>query len=173
MVLYKNILEDSRENFFVKNSSGIVYDCGIGRPGDLYKFRQAVSELTGFKQPILKYSFGLLLTAYIITFILYTDFFKIFINTLLMQKNPPLLFLYSKTDKIIGSDNISEFIKGKKGLFPMTPIRSVLYEDAEHTMIYKKYPDDYLKHIKEHLRLCNCDSEHLSNRESSKKINQF
>lgn len=175
MVIFQNVLSDTKEKskLFMKNCVGIVYDSAPGEPGDLINFAQAIMELMGIKQAVMKYSFAAMLVAYFKIYFFFTDFFKNFIEIQLKANTPPLLFLYSKADKLIGSDKISEFVQEKKRLFPNTPIKSVVYEDAGHIMIYKKYPIDYLKHIKEHLQLCNCDLQCVLDRKPSKNNNKI
>ena len=40
----------------------------------------------------------------------------------------------------------------------------MVYEDAEHVMIYQKYPQDYLKHIREHLIACGLQLNNNNNK---------
>jgi len=69
----------------------------------------------------------------------------------------PNLYMYSKADKLISYREITNFVEEKQKLFPNLYVKSVVYEDADHVLIYAKYPNDYLKNIVEHLSICNLD----------------
>lgn len=73
------------------------------------------------------------------------------------KRQVPMLVLYSKVDKLLAAEEIEENLKKRKSLYPNLMIKSKMYPDAEHVMIYQKYPEDYLKHVKEHIEFCKLD----------------
>jgi hypothetical protein len=36
-------------------------------------------------------------------------------------------------------------------------LKTVVYNDAEHVLLYAKHPEDYVKHIIEHINYCKLD----------------
>ncbi len=87
----------------------------------------------------------------------------------MIKVNLPTLFIYSKNDKLIAPENISKFIKEKKQLYPNSYLKSIVYDDPEHCMIYLKYPNEYECLIKEHIQICLCHSN-IENIEIKNKI---
>ena len=164
-IIYQHVLNEinktnSEYDFFGRNQVGLVFDSTPGwPPSQFYKFTQSVYELTGSestKNYLISAMLVLLFKTYC-TIQFGNDYFSRFFRTLLHdnRENIPTLFLYSKADKLVDVNNIEKFVSDRKKLLPNLKIKSVVYEDAEHVMIYQKYPDDYLKHIKQHLELCN------------------
>ena len=82
-----------------------------------------------------------------------------FLQQIKESEEPSALYIYSKADKLISATNIAKHIAEKRVRFPNAYLKSHVYEDAEHTMIYMKYPESYLSHIKEHLNVCQLNLE--------------
>ena len=65
--------------------------------------------------------------------------------------------MYSKADKLISPHEITKNIEEKRKLYPNVYVKSVIFEDADHVLIYAKYPNDYIKNVLEHISVCNLD----------------
>jgi len=55
----------------------------------------------------------------------------------------PLLFIYSKTDKLMPHTYVSLLIDAKKKQNPSRHINSKLFEEAQHVSIMMKHPEEY------------------------------
>ncbi len=129
-------------------------------PGDLFGFISAILDLTGnFKFGPLKYFTTSFLVVYFKAYFFFTNYFVGFLQQIKESEEPSALYIYSKADKLISATNIAKHIAEKRVRFPNAYLKSHVYEDAEHTMIYMKYPESYLSHIKEHLNVCQLNLE--------------
>ena len=75
----------------------------------------------------------------------------------------PFLFMYSKVDKLINAVEIKKFIDEKQKRYPNQYIKTVVYDDAEHVLLYLKHPEDYIKNINNHLIFCKIDMPTILN----------
>ena len=66
----------------------------------------------------------------------------------------PTLHLYTKTDKIVPHEIVSENIEIRRRNFPQQTIVPVLFETGEHVKIYLEHPEKYLELVKEHIKRC-------------------
>ena len=159
--------------FFKKNQMGVIYDSAPGLPGNLFDFINAILELSGIKFTPLRIMTVSFLTVYFKGYFFLTNYFLSFLETVMKVQAPPSLYMYSKADKLISAENISKFIEDKKKLFPGAYSKSVVYEEAAHTQIYRMYPEDYLKNVREHLIVCKCDLESILNDEEDRSANEL
>ena len=134
-IIYQHVLNEAKKEnspyaFILNNQAGLICDSCPGWPPTQYK--QWVIDRLGF------------------------DYFSGFLNTLLNDKreNISTLYLYSKSDAVIDPNEIEKFIQQRRKKMPTLSIKTAVYEDAEHVMIYQKYPAEYLTQIREHLILC-------------------
>lgn len=174
-IIYQHILNEFKTNqnsefqFVNKNQAGLIFDSSPGLPpNQFFQFTQSVYDLIETKESsstskclkeyILAAMFVVFFKGYIF-FQFGNDYFSKFFRNLLNDDRDhiPTLFLYSKADKLVADGNIENFIGDRRKKCPKLFIRTVVYEDADHVMIYQKYPLDYLKHIKQHLSDCNLD----------------
>ena len=168
-------------DFFEANHRGFIADSGFGWATKYFDFINGISNLI---EPQVKFKplRFLIATVIITTFNGYrlmhlgNDYFTNTFKTILSDTRPiPMLFLYSKADKLISSVEISKFIEQKRHLFPNVYIKSVVYDDADHVLLYAKYPQDYLKNIIEHIHVCNLDVKKVLTEKNvySKEIDHF
>ena len=75
----------------------------------------------------------------------------------------PFLFMYSKVDKLINAVEIKKFIDEKQKRYPNQYIKTVVYDDAEHVLLFLKHPDDYTKNINNHLIFSKIDMPTIFN----------
>lgn len=166
-IIYQHVLnelkkQDSLYEFVGRNQSGVIFDSTPGwPPSEFFQFSNSVYTLMpqkGVKEYTLAVLFVLFFKGYCF-FQFGNDYYSKFFQTLLndQRDNIPTLFVYSKIDKLVAFYNIEQFIKERKSKLPNLYIKSVSFDDAEHVMIYQKYPIDYLKLIKQHLSVCNLD----------------
>ncbi len=66
----------------------------------------------------------------------------------------PTLYIYSKIDSLISPDEIQKMIDERKQMYPGDYIKTSVFEDAQHVLIFKQYPEKYTELIKEHLAVC-------------------
>jgi hypothetical protein len=83
----------------------------------------------------------------------------------------PFLFMYSKKDKLISPVEIKKFIDEKMKLHPNQYIKSIVYDDGEHVLLYLKHPEDYVRNINEHLGLCKIEMGTILNSLNIDKLN--
>ena len=71
--------------------------------------------------------------------------------------------MYSKVDKLINAVEIKKFIDEKQKRYPNQYIKTVVYDDAEHVLLFLKHPDDYTKNINNHLIFSKIDMPTIFN----------
>ena len=155
--------------FMTNNLCGFIEDSGFGwihNPYDLYIGIYNLIE-NQFRNKLVRalVSSALALVCELFRLIhLGNDYFSVSFRT--MQNDSlqiPFLFLYSKIDKLVSPIEIAKFIDGKKKRNPNQYIKTVVYDDAEHVLLYAKHPEDYAKHINEHIKLCQIDMPTILN----------
>lgn len=126
----------------------------------MFQFITAILDLSGnFKFAPMKYITVSFLVVYFKAYFFLTNYFVGFLQTVKKTEEPPALYMFSKADKLISAANIAKHIEEKRKRFPNIYLKSEVYEDAEHTMIYLKYPESYLANIREHLGVCKLNME--------------
>ena len=177
----KSMVYSKEYDFFEKNEKGLIADSGFGWPNNIFDLTVGIYNLLENQvkikpiRMVIATSVVALYNAYRLVH-LGNDYFANAFRTILNDKRPlPILFMYSKIDKLISSTEIARFIAKKRQLFPSQYIKSVVYEDAEHVLLYAKYPDDYLKNIIEHIGVCNLDLKQILNKSNlySEQIDSF
>jgi hypothetical protein len=168
-ILYQHILNEINDNrnekynFFRKNHKGFIIDSAIG---SLVAPHKLLSGVAGLLQSQIKFSpLRYLIAAYLVVYwqvydYLYKDshyFAKAFNTALHDNITVPTLNFYSTEDKLISPEKIAKFFETRKKLYPDMHLKTVVYNDAEHVLLYAKHPEDYLKHILDHLNYCRLD----------------
>jgi hypothetical protein len=146
--------------FFEQNQRGFIADSGFGWPANYFDLITGISNLiepqVKFKPLRFMIAFSIVNTYNGYRLIhLGKDYFANAFETMKKDARVPNLYMYSKADKLISAREITKYIDDKRKLFPNLYIKSVVYEDADHVLIYAKYPEDYLKNIIEHISACN------------------
>ena len=156
--------------FMTNNLCGFIGDSNFGWSHNPYDLFNGISNLLE-NQLRNKLVRALVSSAVVATYELYRlatmgkDYFSNALEVLLNDDlQIPFLFMYSKVDKLISPLEIQKFIDEKKRRNPNQYIKTVVYDDAEHVLLYAKYPEDYVKHINEHLKLCRIDLPTVLNR---------
>ncbi|XP_064077947.1 transmembrane protein 53-like [Macrobrachium nipponense] len=68
------------------------------------------------------------------------------------QSRCPQLFLYSKADKLISSDDVDFFIAERQKLG--IPVMAKCWTDSQHVQHYRQYPDEYTNSVYNFLTTC-------------------
>lgn len=160
-VIYQHVLRDMspKASLFKQNQAGVIFDSAPGEPVEMPEFLDEIVKISGVSFRPLRSMTVTILLKYFKVFI--EDNFLNYLKTVKETILPPCLYMYTRSDKIISANKIAEFIEEKEELFPNMYSKSVVYEDGEHAMIMVKHPDDYLKQIVQHLKVCNCDLDHV------------
>ena len=172
-ILYQHIIKEINQQktdyeFFRANQKSAIFDSspGWGKPSNLIhgiadlvraRFTNVVTRYivsTLFLSMMLVYHFSTLGNHY------FNNMFKIVLKD---PRPVPCLFIYSLADILVDPANIANFILKKKKLFPQLYVKSIVYDGAEHVSIFQKYPEDYLKHVTEHLEYCKVDIKSILN----------
>jgi hypothetical protein len=177
-IVYKTVIEEANKKnspyeFFKRNQRGIIFDSCPGFTVNPFKLMMGIADLL---EPhsrfwIVRNTISSLIVSFgaFYWFFHFKEHFDRMYTTLLKDERMiPTLVLYSKKDKLIAWDRIAKFIDEKKQLFPSMPLKSVLYDDADHVLIYAKHPEDYLKHIREHIYTCKLNIDFALNSQNSK-----
>ena len=86
--------------------------------------------------------------------ILFNDnnYFKIFLDAMVEDKfNNPMLVFYSKSDQLISSTSILDFVEKRRSAVLNSNIKTVEFLGSEHCSHYLKYPKVYYDHLKNHI----------------------
>lgn len=169
-VLYNQILreisgpEPSKEyNFFKLNHRTDILDSAIGWPVPGYKLLGGMADLLSlhYDNPVKRYSAAF---AIVILYEAYyyanfgNDYFSKAYETINYDSRClPTLSMYSKGDKLISAKSIAKMIRIRRKAYPNIYIKEVVFEDADHVLLYPKYPEEYVKHIHDHLNYCKLD----------------
>jgi hypothetical protein len=167
-IIYQYILDEIKDgknekyNFFRQNHNGFIIDSAIGSTAASHRLLGGVASLlqNQIKFTPTRYLIAsALVTTWKVYDILYQDnyFAKAFDTALHDNRPVPTLNLYSTEDKLICPEKIAKFFETRKKIYPDMYLKTVVYNDAEHVLLYAKHPEDYLKHIVEHLKYCKLD----------------
>lgn len=162
-MLNNNQFNHQDYEFMSKNMSGIICDSGYGWPHNPLELTKGVTILleNQIKNRLLSLivATGFVFSLNVYLFSMFgKDKFSVSYRTLVNDRiEVPFLFMYSKGDKILDPVDMYNFTIAKKRLLPNLYIKSAVFEDAEHVLIYLKYPEDYTKNIVEHLKVCKID----------------
>jgi hypothetical protein len=162
-MLNNNEFNHEDYEFVSKNICGIICDSGYGWPHNPFELTKGVTGLleSQFKNKILSLfvATGFVISLNVYFLIMFgRDKFSVSYRTLVNDRiEVPFLFLYSKGDRILDPNDMHNFTLAKKRILPNLYIKSVVYEDADHVLIYLKYPEDYTNNIIEHLKVCEID----------------
>jgi hypothetical protein len=183
VIMYHHIINEIKNgkskkyNFFTQNHKGIIYDSAIGLLGKRPILIQAVADIikNDIKFAPLRYfiatSFALI---YWIKYeIIQKDvdyFSKTFNITLNDDRLVPTLSLYSIADRVVDPKNIVKHFDSRKKLYPDLYLKTVIYDDADHTLLYPNHTEDYVKHVVEHLKYCKLDLKTVLDHELYKEI---
>jgi hypothetical protein len=164
-VLYHHIInelntEKSDYEFFKKNHRSLIIDSAFGWPTSPLVLRAGISDLIQNQVPLQPFRF--LLSSFFVTLAVSyhllhfgEHYFKKAFDTISRDKRDvPTLMIFSKADKLISAESIDQMANARMKLYPNLYVKKVIYEDAEHVLIYVKHTEEYLKHVKEHLELC-------------------
>jgi hypothetical protein len=167
-VLYHHIInelntEQSQYEFFKRNHRSLIIDSAFGWTTKPLVLRAGISDLIQSQVPIQPFRF--LLSSFFVTLAvgyhflhLGEHYYKKAFDTITRDKRDvPTLMIYSKADKLISAESIEQMANARMKLYPNLYVKKVVYEDAEHVLIYVKHMDEYLNHVKEHLKLCKLD----------------
>ena len=163
--IYRHIINAIRSNyeygFISKNQVGVIFDSGPGKITGFFKLISGIHDIlkTEVKVKSVRFLIAAVLAS---TFTSYfylkfdnehvSDSIRVVLSD---DRELPVLVLYSKNDKLVSAEKIEEFVDKKQKLQPENVnIRSYNFENADHAMIYLKYPREYVQHIKEHLKIC-------------------
>lgn len=167
-IIYHHLIRSfnqSEFNFIKQNQKGQIFDSGMGWPHSFAKLHKGIKHLLEpqIKSDIARRSIATFLCVLLDVYALVTrndNYFTRAFDEVINDKRINLhsLYLYSKTDKLINPIDISARIEERKNkLLDQSYLKTVLYDEADHVLLYAKYPDDYLKHIKQHLKDCNLE----------------
>jgi hypothetical protein len=169
-IVYQHILSEinkdggSKEyDFFKKNHKALIFDSAPGWPVPPIRLVQGISDLNRYqlKNCLIRYSVSSLIVMYALSYHFFqfgNHYFTRMYNALRDDpRSIPTLSMYSKADKLLSSVNMQHQIEQRKLKQPNLYLKSVVYEDAEHVMIFLKYPERYLELVNEHLKLCKVD----------------
>ena len=184
VVIYHHIINEIKNgksekyDFFRQNQKGLIHDSAIGLPGTRPILIQAVSDIikNNIKFAPLRY---LIATSLVLTYwIKYEiiqkdrDYFTGTFNTAMNDDRLiPTLGLYSTKDRIIDPNNIAKYFENRKKLFPELYLKTVVYNDGDHTLLYPNHQEDYVKHVVDHLKYCKLDLKTALGDELYKNIN--
>jgi hypothetical protein len=151
---------------FMFNQRGQIFDSGMGWVHGYFQLYEGLNNLleTEFKSEIVKRlvsaNICLILFGYTVITLnnnYFTNAFQRVIDD--KRKDIATLYLYSRADKLISHHDITkkydERLQILKNYNINSYIKSVIYDDADHVLIYAKHTDNYLKQIKQHLKVCN------------------
>ena len=168
-ILYQYILHEIKDgknekyNFFRQNHKGFIIDSAIG---SLVASHKLLGGVAGLLESQIKFTPAkyLVASALVATWKAYDYFYqdshyfaKAFYAALHDNNPVPTLNLYSTQDKLICPEKIANFFQKRKELYPDMYLKTVVYNDADHVLLYAKHPEDYLKHIIEHVNYCKLD----------------
>jgi hypothetical protein len=168
-IVYQHIIMEinreggSREyNFFKLNHRAAIYDSspGWGRLVDLWSGVADLTKTIANPAPIRYF----LSTLFLCMGLMYhyahlgRHYFTNMFEVIGSDPRPvPSLYIYSKSDLLIYHENIARFMARRRALLPDLYQKSVVYETGDHVMLYMKYPEEYVRHVSDHLRLCKLD----------------
>lgn len=159
-IIYQYILSNDaiEYDFFKRNQKSAIFDSAPGWAHSGLKFLVGIEDLvkndlpSTFMAPVrylLAGTFVGLISAYHYS-TSGKHYFTNAFETLLNDLRPiPTLVFYSTRDKLISAERIKELIERRRSKGAL--IDSVVYDDCEHVMLYVKHPEDYSKHMYEHL----------------------
>jgi hypothetical protein len=165
-IFYQHIIHQMNQQnknweFFKLNHRAAIYDSSPGWPHSALPLWHGIADLN---RPLNFFARYLISTVLVSCAALYhygqlgKNYFTVVFDRIINDKRPvPTLIMYSEADKLIDPKSIKEMIIKRKQLHKDLYLKTVVFKDADHVLIYKKYPDDYLKHITEHLKMCNLD----------------
>ncbi|CAF0994606.1 unnamed protein product [Brachionus calyciflorus] len=169
-ILYQHIINEinkptqSEYDFFKQNHKAVIFDSAPGYPKKYDKVYRGVQGLISQQVKFSPLSHALAISFLALSYIYVklnpnNYFFEMYKTVINDPRHVPSLYMYSTIDKLIPGENIKENIEMRKKNHPNLYVKEVVYDDAEHVLLYQKHPQDYLKHIYEHLKLCKVDIE--------------
>ena len=173
-ILYQHIINEITQNkssyeFFKTNHRAAIFDSAPGLAVSPMQLLRGISDLIKpqFKSAIMRYLVSSVLVSGAVGYHLvnlgdhyFTNMYKTFQAD---SRLVPTLVFYSTIDKLISGKNIAEQCRQKKLLHPNLYLKAIEYTDAEHVLIYAKHPDEYLKYVSDHLRMCRLDIKTVLN----------
>jgi hypothetical protein len=149
--------------FFKLNHRAAIYDSAPGLPVPFLRLWTGIADLNKSQNFLTRYLIATIVTSSYAVYHLgklkkhyFTDAFEKIIN----DKRPvPTLVMYSEADKLIDPKSVDEMAERRKRLHTELYLKTVVYKDADHVLIYNKYPHEYVKHIKEHLEMSKLDTK--------------
>lgn len=146
-------------SFFGKNQVGTLFDSCVGLNTTYRTLIEGVAGSVG-GNAFIKYAVGVSIASFVwalLPFFPNNYYVRGFKKCTMDRRQLPSLFIYSKGDKLIDPAQIAKLCALKRETFPDMYIKQAVFEDAEHVLIYKKYPEQYVELIKEHLKVCDLD----------------
>jgi hypothetical protein len=153
-------------SFFGKNQVGTIFDSCVGLNHPFWPLIQGIAGSIN-ANVFVRYSIAVALSSAVsalLPFFPNNYFVRAFRTCTMDQRKLPTLFIYSKGDKLIDPKQIANWIEVKRKAFPDMYIKTSVFDDAEHVLIFKRYPDQYVELIKEHLRVCEADLNQFTSR---------
>lgn len=146
-------------SFFGKNQVGTLFDSCVGLNTS---YRTLIEGVAGSVSgsALIKYAVGVSIASFVwalLPFFPNNYYVRGFKKCTMDRRQLPSLFIYSTGDKLIDPAQIAKLCALKRETFPGMYIKQAVFEDAEHVLIYKKYPEQYVELIKEHLKVCDLD----------------
>jgi len=176
-IIYQNLIDiysskyvplsrDFRVNemkFLGENQQGIVFDSALGMPVPFKQLASGIADLVGGNKGAFMLAlgsvFGVIAACAVAVYkkmIIPNDYFSKSFRKYNERdtRHLPTLYVYSKADCLISPGEIEKMIDERRQLYPRDYIKSGVFEDAEHVLIFRKYPERYVELIKEHLKVC-------------------
>ena len=125
----------------IPNICGVIFDSATVESGNAQQFANGMKgNSTGVIANAAFDILGKMVYAYAVRTSKMHNYGPEFIRSIPISL--PQLFLSSKTDKIASIESIQNFVEYQKELrVPL--LKSKIWEDSEHVLHYRKYPDEY------------------------------
>ncbi len=149
--------------FLGENQRGVAIDSALGMTVPFRQLVLGIADLAGGNRGGLSLFLGRVVgviaalgVAFYKAFFTPNDYFSRGFKKYneLDTRHLPTLYIYSKIDSLISPDEIQKMIDERKQMYPGDYIKTSVFEDAQHVLIFKQYPEKYTELIKEHLAVC-------------------
>ena len=175
-VVYHHILKEITKNngskseydFFKSNHKAAIFDSGPGWPHYPWKLIPGIADLLQskmsgtFKRYVIATFMALSFQVYHYAQ-LGVNYFTRAIDTVQKDvRQVPTIVFFSYADKLIAGKDIERLAEQRVKANPGLYFKKIGFADADHVLIYAKYAEEYVKHIKELLDYCKLNLSELN-----------
>jgi hypothetical protein len=150
--------EDDNYKFLRDNVKTLIADSGPGFSTEYFKMLENINSImeNHIKFKPLRYTLAIsgILIFILKNRILFNDknYFKVFLHAMVDDRfHKPTLVFYSKSDRLISSSFILDYVEKRRLTIPNIVIKTVEFFKSEHCSHYLKYPKVYYEHLKSHI----------------------